>query len=65
MLNRKGPNIGPCGPPVVILPHALSVLFTLTLCFLFIKLLFMYFKAYVSNPYAPKVTINKSWFNVS
>ena len=49
---------------LVILSHSLEVLFTLTLCFLFVKYLFMYLRASVSNPYAPNLAINKSWFNV-
>ena len=37
MLNGRGPDIEPCGTPVVILPHLLNVLFTFTLCFLFVN----------------------------
>ena len=65
MLNSRGPNIEPCGMPVVILSHSLNVLFTLTLCCLFVRQLFIYLRASVLNPYAPNLTINKSRFNVS
>ena len=55
MLNSRGPNIEPCGTAVVILSHSLNVLFTLTLCILFVKRLFMYLRPFVSNPYAPNL----------
>ena len=42
-----------------------EILFTLTLCFLFIKYLFIYLKASLSHSYAPNLAISKSWFNVS
>ena len=35
--NRRGPNIEHCDTPVVILSYSLNVLFTFTLCFLFVK----------------------------
>ena len=56
MLNSSGPNIEPSGTPVI-LSSSLKFLFTLTICFLFIKLLFVYIKASVSNP---TLAINKS-----
>ena len=37
MLDSRGSNIEPCGTPVVILSYSLNDLFTLTLCFLFVK----------------------------
>ena len=65
MLNSRGLNIDPCGTLVVILSHSLNVLFTLTLCFLFVRKLFMYLRASVSNPFVPKLAINKLWFDMS
>ena len=64
MFNSRGPNTEPCGNHVVILSHSLKVLFTLTLCLLFVKWLFIYLRVSLSNPYAINLAINKSWFNV-
>ena len=65
MLNSSGPSIEPCGSTVVILYYSLRVFFTLILCFMFVKQLFMHLKASVSNPHTPNLAIKKSWFNVS
>ena len=65
MLSNGVPNMKSCSSLFVILFHLLEIFFTVIVCSLFLKHVFICFRAFISNPYALNFAINKFWLNVS
>ena len=65
MLNNNGPRTDPCGTPHFNVLHVLYEPFTLVLCFLSFKKLYINLRAQILKPYASYLTSNKSRFKQS